>query len=233
MNDLNKIITEALLKKGAALVGFADLSDIEAEKTGGFRYGISIAVALNTDIMFRIENGPTKEYYSEYERLNSLLNELGECAADILKSYGYKAVPRTTKVVQQDEESLSTILPHKTVATRAGLGWIGKCALLVTKEFGSLIRLTTVLTDAKLEAGIPINESQCGDCSECQKYCPGDAIKGVNWKIGLNRDDYYNAFNCSKTARKLCDKIGIEERICGKCIIVCPWSKKYSRSKMD
>ena len=231
MDNLSKIIKEALLKKGASLIGFADLNDIPTEKREGFRYGISIAVTLNPAIISGIENGPTKEYYSEYLKLNNLLDELAEYTSDILKSYGYGAFPRTTKVVQQNEDTLSTILPHKTVATKAGLGWIGKCALLVTEEFGSAIRLSTILTDAELEVGIPINESKCGNCNECKKYCPGNAIEGVNWSEELRRDTYYNAFNCSKTARKLSNEIGINQRICGKCMVVCPWTKRYLNLK--
>lgn len=138
-----------------------------------------------------------------------------------METHGYKAVPKTTKVVHQDEETLSTTLPHKTVATKAGLGWIGKCALLITEEFGSSIRLSTILTD------VPINESKCGNCNECKKYCPGDAIQGINWSAELSRDSYYNAFNCGKMARKLSDEMGIKDRVCGKCIVACPWTKMY------
>lgn len=231
MDSLSKEIKEALIEKGAALVGFADLSDIPEEKREGLKYGISIAVPLDPAVASGIKNGPTKEYYAEYVRLNNLLNELDEYAANILKSHGYKAVPKTTKVVQQNEESLSTKLPHKTVATKAGIGWIGKCALLVTEKFGSAIRLSSILTDAELEVDVPIKESKCGNCNECKKYCPGDAIEGKNWSVGLTRDTYYNAFNCSTMARKLSSAIGIEHRICGKCIVVCPWSRKYLNSK--
>ena len=43
-----------------------------------------------------------------------------------------------------------TVMPHKTVAVHAGLGWIGKSALFVTEKYGSAVRLTSVLTDAPL-----------------------------------------------------------------------------------
>jgi len=42
-----------------------------------------------------------------------------------------------------------------------------KCALLITKRFGSAIRLTTVLTDATLNCDTPIDDSLCGDCMDC------------------------------------------------------------------
>ena len=44
-----------------------------------------------------------------------------------------------------------TALPHKTIATRAGIGWIGKSALLVTAKYGSAIRLSSILTDTPIE----------------------------------------------------------------------------------
>ena len=45
------------------------------------------------------------------------------------------------------------IFASKTAATRAGLGWIGKTALLVTPEWGPAVRLGTVFTYAALGAG--------------------------------------------------------------------------------
>ena len=67
---------------------------------------------------------------------------------------GYQSYANTTKAVKQDD-NWCTPLPHKTVATRTGLGWIGKNCLLVTKEYGSAVRLSSLLTDAPLPAGTP------------------------------------------------------------------------------
>jgi epoxyqueuosine reductase QueG len=70
-----------------------------------------------------------------------------------------------------DSQTLSTGLPHKTTATLAGLGWIGKCALLVTERYGSAIRLTAVLTEAELPCGEPVSRSRCGACADkCHFY---------------------------------------------------------------
>jgi epoxyqueuosine reductase QueG len=51
------------------------------------------------------------------------------------------------------------VLPHKTAATRTGLGWIGRHCLLITRKFGSWIRLGTVFTDMALSSGKPIERS--------------------------------------------------------------------------
>ena len=73
--------------------------------------------------------------------------------------------------------NLGTPLPHKTVATRAGLGWIGKCALLVTKQFGSAIRLTSVLTDVYICCDTALARSksigiETTICGRCIAVCP-------------------------------------------------------------
>ncbi len=228
---LSTEIRKRLIEKGASMVGFADLKDISENQREGYRYGISIVVALDPSIIAGIGNGPTKDYYDEYIRKNNLLDELDEYAAEIIKSNGFRAIPKVRKSVTTDETILKTTLPHKTVATRAGIGWIGKCALLVTKEFGSAVRLSSVLTDAELEVGLPINESKCGACNMCENLCPANAVLGVNWNVNMNRDNYFNAFKCRNEAEKRSNKLGVKETICGKCILVCPWTQRYLKLK--
>jgi epoxyqueuosine reductase len=206
-----------LQSNGADVIGFADLSDIASDVRDNFRYGISMAVALNPRIISEIKDGPTKQYYGEYERANGLLDALG-----------HKAKWFAATRAGIDRETLATRLPHKTAATRAGLGWIGKCAVLVTRGFGSAVRITTVLTDVELPAGEPIDESYCGNCTECVDACPGHAPSGKDWQVGIYRDSFFDAFACRTTARELALKrAGIRETICGICIAVCPWTQKY------
>jgi epoxyqueuosine reductase QueG len=230
MNKSDKClqIKRELIKKGASLVGFADLNQLPANIRGSKRFAISIAVALDPTIIASIHKGPTKEYCSEYRRANALLSELADYAAKMIRNLGYRAIPKAPTNVGIDPQTQSTILPHKTVATRAGLGWIGKCALLVTREYGAAIRLTTVLTDAELETGTPTDQSFCGDCLSCVKLCPGDAPSGKNWSVNLQRDSFFDAFACKKAAcEQAITRMGIDDTICGICISVCPWTIKY------
>ena len=217
-----------LQSKGADLVGFADLREIASDVRENLPFGISIAVALNPEIIAGIQDGPNQPYYEEYRRANQLLGTLGSQAAQFLKQRGHNTSSFAATNVGIDLQTLSTRLPHKTIATRAGIGWIGKCALLVTQEFGSAVRLTTVLTDAYLPTGEPVNTSQCGDCTACVDICPGHAISGINWQVGIPRESLYDAFACQRKARELsAEKIGIGESICGICIAACPWTQKY------
>ena len=219
---------EALLKEhGAAIVAAADLSPLPGESRSGFPVGVCIAVALEPGIVAGISSGPTIEYFEEYNRANALLDLLaGECAAR-LKKEGFKAKTGQATVMELDQETLTTPLPHKTVATRAGVGWIGKCALLVTQSHGSAVRFNTVLTDAPLPAGEPVSESFCGNCSLCVEACPAQAASGLEWHPGLERAAFFDAFACRAEARRLAGEIGLERTICGICIAACPYTQRY------
>lgn len=230
MVTLSERLKNELTELGASLVGFADLQDVPENQRDGFNYGISIAAAINPSILNGIGNGPTKEYYDEYNRLNSLLDILDIKAAEIVKSYGYDALPKTRANVKIDYRNRSTILPHKTVATRAGLGWIGKCALLVTEKFGSAIRISSVLTNAPLEIDTPINQSNCGACENCVRNCPAEALTGDLWFAGKEREEFYNVRACRNKAIERTWKVSPGETHCGLCVLVCPHTKKYISS---
>lgn len=227
MNGSFEEIRKMLLENGAALVGFADMTAIPPEDRKGMDGALSIAVALNPGIVSRITKGPTKEYFREYQRVNALLSGLAHRAAGLLQERGFAAVAIEPTTEEFDAVRLRAGLSHKIAATRSGLGWIGKNALVITKPFGSAIRLTTVLTDAPIETGIPFDESKCGTCTACVEICPAKAPSGTNWRLGLSRDDFFDAFACCRKATELCERGEIESTICGICIEACPWTKKY------
>ena len=224
MSDLNRELETLLREGGADLVGFADLKDVPE---AGMPFGVSVAIRLPTDIVRSIADGPNLPYYETYHDINARLDKIVTAGAEYLKSLGYQATAQTTKAVVKLNEN-ATLLPHKTVATRAGLGWIGTNALLVTREFGPALRFSSILTDAPLEAAKPVDESSCGDCGECVRHCPAGAIKGDKWQVGLSRERLVDVGACSQTMEMLCqERFGIEATICGKCIEVCPFTRRY------
>lgn len=232
MNNLTFQIKNKLLSHGADLVGFGDLTSLPPDQRDGLPTGIAVAVKLPKEVVKGILDMPTKEYYDQYNAINLQLDELVEYGAKILRELGFRAVAQSRPRVSQSDIDYTTRLPHKTVATRAGIGWIGKSALLVTKNYGSAIRLSSILTDAPLETAKPQNNSLCGGCMICMTNCPAEAITGWNWSLGTPRDEIYNPWLCRETARaRSWQSFGIEITLCGKCIAVCPYTQQYLNSK--
>jgi len=81
---LNCEIEDNLRRNGADLVGFADVSGLPAELTGGLPRAISIGVRLEPAVIRDIVRGPTQHYFAEYERVNALLTRLCDHAASLL-----------------------------------------------------------------------------------------------------------------------------------------------------
>jgi len=226
--ELAEEIRSFLRLEGGDLVGFADLQSLPVDVRYDLPYGISIAVVLDPGIIRRIINGPDVDYLLEYRRVNELLSLLGKKVSSFLEGKGFRAECFSATNTGIDWDTLSTNLPHKTVATRAGLGWIGKCALLITPEYGSAVRITSVLTDAELPAGTPKVHSDCRDCHACVDICPGNAVTGLDWEVGMSRDQLYDPFKCREVAQRWQrEREGITDNICGMCIATCPWTQRY------
>jgi len=228
MADINMTIRDELSRFGADIVGFGKFDELPDDVREGLPIGIIVAVVYPKEVIRGITELPTQEYREWYDKLNELLDSIVTRGAELIQSMGYRAVARTREYVGNGEVNDNTILPHKTIATRAGIGWIGKSALLVTKEYGSALRLSSILTDAPLDTAQPVNKSLCGDCMVCANACPGKAVSGKLWEVGIYRDEFFDAVKCRITARERA-KMGFngDITICGKCIEICPHTRQY------
>ena len=221
-------LRDTLMQNGAGKVGFTRLERIDSELRKQFKTGISILVALDPAVVREITEGPTMRYYEEYGKTNLKLDGLSRLAGDFLNARGFLCEywGATNDRIGEDNR---TPLPHKTIATLSGHGWIGKCALLVTPEFGSALRMTSVLTQAEYEGeDRSVSESQCGECRVCVELCPGKAPNGRQWKRGMEREEIFDAGVCRSAARKLAiERTGIDDTFCGICIANCPYTRSY------
>ncbi len=224
MEELKKEIFALLKENGAELMGVADLSDVpESPCPVGICFMLPVPKHIVTDLL----TAPTEEYHRMYHSHNEKLNEMGKKVEALLLEKGFAAMANTTDRIQWDE-NLSTPLPHKTVATKAGLGWIGKSCILVTKEFGGAFRMSVVLTDAPLPADTSITESLCGSCTRCVDACPARCLKNTSWKAGMAREDIADVAACDAFMRQNMKALyGYEFTICGKCFAVCPYTQRY------
>lgn len=201
--ELNKVWEQRIKEKGADFVYFVDISMLPAEVIEGYTCAILFGKALSKEYINAIRAGqPPKT--KEVGNVERKMDVLSEKVAEWLEAEGYKSIAKLK----------TGRLPHKTVALRAGLGFIGKNNLLVTTEYGCALMLGKVLTTAPFVtlSEIP-REPQCGDCSICVDVCPTKALLGTTWSITTTRDEIIT--------RKLC-------ALCVKCMAWCPYTAEYA-----
>jgi epoxyqueuosine reductase len=96
-----------------------------------------------------------------YGRLRSVLTQL----AAVLGEAGWLG-----RVVVDDNA-----LVDRAAAERAGIGWFGKNSNILLPGRGSWFLLGSVVTDAPLPAGTPVQDG-CGACRRCLASCPTGAL---------------------------------------------------------
>ena len=229
MEKIEEILLKHLNPAENFIYGFADLTGLLDKKFEGFNWGISIGRKLDKAIVDQIINGPTKEYYSHYRQINVELELLTKAITCDLLENNIESLDIEPTVSTSDLDSkyslmLKTDISHKMVATRAGLGWIGKTDLFVSKEVGPRLRLVSMLIKIPVTPhSKPINKSRCGSCNVCVETCPAKAANGLLWDINVKREDFFDPWKC----RKQCSdfgrtKLGMDARVCGMCIAACP-----------
>ena len=168
-------VEKYLLELGASKVGYADVEGL-ANELVDLPNGISLVLKLPKEAMELVNDEDYETYWKCFHAQIDKLTEIALKGEKYIKNLGYDAFALTMARNECDMEKLLSILPYKTIATKAGLGWIGRSALFVTPEYGSAVALGAILTDMPLEFGSPITDSQCDECTNCQDACPVNAI---------------------------------------------------------
>jgi epoxyqueuosine reductase len=230
---INNILKEHLLPAENYIFGFADLTGLLQNKFIGFNYGISIGRKLDYKIVDKVNNGPTPEYYSHYRQINKDLSLLTKKISDDLNKNDIETLKIDPTVSTSELDSvyfntLCTDLSHKMVATRAGLGWIGKTDLFISREFGPRLRLVSILLKTPVKPKLkPVDMSRCGNCSICVDICPAKAANGKLWDITVDREVFYDPWKCRNQCAEFgMNRLGLDVRICGICVAACPIGQK-------
>ncbi len=151
----------------------------------------------------RLEHGDAAAYRAEYSRLNARARRgrrrAGRRVAQARQQGERRRRPPFTATCPTSGDWLAAgVFAHKTAATQAGLGWIGKTGLFVSPEAGPKVRLATVFTDLDLDVGVPVTEGRCGSCHGCLDACPAGAGRDVAWQAGMTRDSLFDAAACEQ-----------------------------------
>jgi epoxyqueuosine reductase len=240
MRKIENIVNKRIPDDGEHLYGFADLTGLLHPRFQGYGYGIVIGKKLEDSIVDSVINGPTMEYCNQYVDTNNYLAGLVKEIAGDLKTAGINSLalnptPNDVYRAADYEQTLRHNFSHKMVATRSGLGWIGKTDLFISKKWGPRLRLASVIVDYPLKpSNPPIDKSKCGKCRLCVDACPAQAANGKLWNINIDRDQFYSVRKCKETASRLTlERIGKDERLCGICVSVCPVGKPRTKFRKE
>ncbi len=118
---------------------------------------------------------------------------------------------------------------EKPWAMQAGLGWIGKNSLLLTREYGSWVFLGVILTTLKLVPDRP-HTAHCGTCTRCLEACPTQAIvsPGV---VDSRRCIAYHTLesHAERIPAEIAQNLHNWVAGCDICQEVCPWNQRFAR----
>jgi epoxyqueuosine reductase QueG len=208
--------------QGASLFGVADISGIKDE----FEFipavkervtcAVCFGVGLSGLVLSEVENEPTKLYFHHYRSANMFLDQLAFAVSQWVDRKGFSALPVPASQIT-DWQKQRAHLSHKKIGFMAGLGWIGRNNLLVSKKFGAQFRLTCVLTDMRLKCDEPVKDD-CGKCFACMSACPVEAISET--------PDDFKHLVCFEKLKDFQRQNVVGQFICGICVKACGKKRK-------
>jgi epoxyqueuosine reductase QueG len=234
--EIEMKLKEVAENMGADFFGIADLSCVHkailnkwGKISAQFPLAISVGIILCHDVVDQLPNRFTSSVAMHYRHhaynvTNQRLDHTSSRLSGVLQREGYHSLPIPATQHDTYDNNLYGIFSHKMAARLSGMGWIGKCCLLVTPEVGPRVRWVTVLTDAPLKiTGKPMEE-RCGDCQECVEICPSQAFTGELFREEDPREIRFDANKCYNYLNKMKNTSALGS--CGMCLYVCPYGRK-------
>jgi hypothetical protein len=228
LGDLGDLIRGYLKSWGAEVVGFGDVREGLSWEIAHLPLAVALAVPHPPLEQCLVERNGVLMYQSHHPEIDALLENIQGKLVRFLRRFGYRYLaipPDSHRMSRRFIARLYPLFPHKTAATCAGLGWIGRNGLLIHPDYGPRLSWATVLTDAPLEpAKAPVTRSACGSCRRCVGACPAGAISGRMWnRIGKN-EPLIDVDACERQQERNFGRTGYY--LCGLCVIACSWRFK-------
>ncbi len=116
---------------------------------------------------------------------------------------------------------------ERSLAVRAGLGWVGKSSMFISPMHGSALFLCEVLLSLSIEPDEPYTRDGCGSCTRCVNACPNQCIDPESRTI---RADHCAAYltieHKGDFTPEQSKMVGTHLFGCDACLRACPWNKK-------
>ncbi len=253
VKKLTESVKDVARKAGAHLVGVAPVERFEKAPKGHkpkdlletARSVISMACVMPYGVALTTPSAAYMTY--GYAILNQKLHEMAFAVAWHLEENGFQALPMQNtgdiafmKVIEEWPEPKvfrMGVFSHRHAAVEAGLGEIGMNCALVSPQYGSRLRLVSVITAAELTPDSRLTKKVC-DAEKCGYLC----VKACSFKA-LPGDGTINHYRCLagrlrelgepydvKRFKEVAEahplirgsKTQIATPTCGRCVTSCP-----------
>ena len=224
--DLTQEVKKRVLAEGMDLVGITPVDRLKGAPEG--RRPIDTLPTANSVIVAAVHVLDSVydlpytryEYTNQFFVLNSMLNSMAFKVSRFLESYGYRTIP-IPAAYPRINKLLCGVLSHRHAAVQAGLGEMALNNLLTTPQFGSRLRLVTIVTEAPLNPDPPFEGNLClkkrKECQlVCVKNCPVQAI---------SEEGIIDKTSCLHYQEQIMPWSAAELR-CGVCIASCPLGER-------
>lgn len=163
---------------------------------------------------------PNRAYISRYalgrdyhKLMRKRLAQLADKITATVDNHRYRAFVDSAPVLE------------RALAEKAGLGWIGKNAMLINPRAGSWFFLGEIYTNLPLPMDPPTVDMHCGSCTQCLQDCPTGAIVAPHQVDARRCISYLTIELRGSIPEPLRPLIGNRIYGCDDCQLVCPWTK--------
>ena len=163
---------------------------------------------------------PDTAYISRYalgrdyhKLIRRRLQQLADRIQHLAGPFGYRAFVDSAPVME------------RALASRSGLGWIGKNTMLINRKAGSYFFLGELYTDLPLPPDPPQQTEHCGNCTACLERCPTDAFVGPHVLDARRCISYLTIELKGAIPESLRAAMGNRVFGCDDCQLVCPWNR--------